>query len=150
MADEDREALTQLLRAQLAEQSRARRWKLFFRFAFLGLLAILVVKFVTTPTDYMPQVSGEHIALVRLEGAILSGTGSVGGGSARKVSEALRDAFETENARAVILEINTPAAVLCSRHTLPTKSYASARSIPISRCTQSSPTSALPAVCMQR
>ncbi len=109
MADADREALTQILQAQLAEQRRARRWKIFFRFAFFGLFAVFVLIFASVPGGgYTPQVGGEHAALVRLEGPIFSGLNPAVGGDARDIGEALRDAFASEDARVVILEINTP------------------------------------------
>lgn len=108
MTDEERETLTQLLRMQLAEQRSARRWKLFFRLAVLGLLAALVILLAFRPGGYMPRVHEEHAALVRLEGPIFSGAGPAGTSAARRVNEALREAFETDDARIVILEINTP------------------------------------------
>ncbi len=109
MADDDHVALVQILQTQLAEQRRARRWRLLYRLAFLGLFAFFVVTMASSPGGvYAPQISGEHAALVRLEGPIFADLSPAVGSDARGVSEALRDAFENENARVVILEINTP------------------------------------------
>ena len=109
MADEDREVLMQLVQAQLIEQRRARRWKLFFRFAFLGLLVIFGWAFVSTSNNfYAPQPSSEHAALIKLEGPIFADVGPAGGSSANDVNEALREAFKNDSAQIIILEINTP------------------------------------------
>ena len=111
MADEDRDALVRLVGAQLDEQRRARRWKLFFRFAFLGLLAFFVATFVLLPesgTYGPPRAISDHAALVKLEGAIFADAGGVTGSSAQAINDSLREAFANPEAKLVILEINTP------------------------------------------
>ena len=109
MADEEQKALIQIVQAQLAEQRLRRRWRLFFRFAFLGLFAVLVFALVLGPgVGIAPTAVGEHAALIRLEGAIFADAGVPVGGDARDIRKSLREAFETEYARVVILEINTP------------------------------------------
>ena len=110
MSDEDRKILERILQAQLTEQRRARRWKIFFRLVFFIALPVFVIVMVTSPPgDYTPLVNGKHAALVKLEGPIFSNFGSdVVGGDADSAREALRLAFESEDAQIVILEINTP------------------------------------------
>ena len=108
MADEDREILAHLVRAQLDEQRRARRWKLFFRLAFLGLLVFFAAMFVALPEYGAPGATGDHAALIKLEGAIFADSSGVTGNSAQAINDSLRTAFANTGAKLVILEINTP------------------------------------------
>ena len=108
MADEDRDVLARLVEAQLDEQRRVRRWKLFFRFAFLGVLVFFAATFVLSPDYSAPRAIGDHAALIKLEGAIFADAGGVTSNNAQAINGSLREAFATADAKLVILEINTP------------------------------------------
>ena len=88
----------------LKERRRARRWGIFFKlltFAYLALLLVLLI-----PEDWSDSAMSkeEHTALVKLEGVIAPGQK----GEADTVVTGLRDAFEDEKTKAVILRINSP------------------------------------------
>jgi protease-4 len=87
----------------LRQRNAERRWRLFFRLAWLGLaLAVfwLVLLHRTTPT----ATSTPHTALVEVRGEIAADTEA----SAELLVAALRGAFEDAGAQAVVLRINSP------------------------------------------
>ncbi|MBZ9537891.1 signal peptide peptidase SppA [Modicisalibacter tunisiensis] len=89
----------------LVEQRRARRWKLFFRFVFAGLLLALVwAVFSGVRQAGGPTPAGPHVAVVRVEGAI----DAEGRASAERIIEGVRQAWRNPDARAVVLDINSP------------------------------------------
>jgi protease-4 len=99
----ERDLINRLAFAALKEQRRARRWSIFFKFLiFLYLLGILLVY---SPSIKLDQAAADsHTALVELKGVIASDKE----GSADNVITGLRAAFEAENAKGVILRINSP------------------------------------------
>lgn len=90
--------------AALNEQRRSRRWNVFFK----GLLALylLALLFLYMPTDWssISKLAEKHTALVELKGAISDTTEA----SADTVIGGLRDAFDDENTKGVILRANSP------------------------------------------
>jgi len=78
--------------------------EIFFKsLTFLYLFSILFLVF-PAKTGTMASVSEEHVALVRLDGVIAAETEA----NANTIVSGLRDAFEAENAKAIILAINSP------------------------------------------
>lgn len=100
----ERETLEKLAFATLAEQRARRRWNIFFRFLFAGLILLgLALAFDYTGADM--EAVGKHSALIEIDGTIESGGGS---GSADSVIPALNRAFSDAAAVGVILRINSP------------------------------------------
>ena len=95
--------LRSLLDDHLQEQRRARRWRIFYRLLIVGIVVALIVS-VEPPKGMQPTILEEHTALVKLEGPIIEGTPA----AAKDIIETLQEAYETENAKAVILQINSP------------------------------------------
>ena len=94
----------QLATDALKERRRTRRWGIFFKlltFAYLSFLLYLLI-----PSDWSEKAMKQesHTALVELEGVIAAGEKA----SADNVVTGLRDAFEDENTKAVVLRINSP------------------------------------------
>jgi protease-4 len=100
----EREAIEKLLFAQLNEQRAARRWKLFFRFAWLLVIGAIVWLAVKAEGMANAQVSTPHTAVIEVAGTIASGAEA----SAENVVPALKQAFEDEGAQAIVLLINSP------------------------------------------
>ena len=99
----ERTTLEKLLLSQLEEQRFARRWKLVFRFAWL-LLAVVVIWFGLHRAGSSADTTLPHTALIEIRGEIGAGTET----DAEDVLDALRDAFEDEGAKAVVLRVNSP------------------------------------------
>ncbi|MGB5450911.1 MAG: S49 family peptidase [Sedimenticolaceae bacterium] len=102
--DWHRDLVEKLARDALTERRRARRWGIFFKLlTFAYLLAVFIV---LVPEEWSEEGIGNkpHTAVVDLEGLIAAGEKA----SADNVITGLRDAFEDDNTKAVILRINSP------------------------------------------
>ena len=89
----------QLIRHQQAD----RRWRVFFRLAWLGLA--LVVLWIVTIGRMPPSAPNTpHTALVEVRGEIAADSET----SAESLVGALKSAFEDAGAQAVVLRINSP------------------------------------------
>lgn len=100
----ERVLIEKLATESLKEQRRARRWGIFFKFLLFAYLAVLLV--LSYP-KWLPESGkdGEgHTALVKLDGVIVDG----GKAGADQVNEGLKNAFEDENTKGVVLSINSP------------------------------------------
>ncbi len=102
-AETERDALRELLTAQLKEQRAARRWRVFFRLSWL-LLAVVVLWLGVSRTHVGTDLSVPHTALIDIKGEIGSGAET----QAEEVVDALREAFDDQGAKAVVLRINSP------------------------------------------
>ncbi|MGM0571299.1 S49 family peptidase [Marinobacter sp.] len=101
----DSRVLEKLVGALTAEQRRSRRWGIFFKLlTFAYLIALLFLFRVPLTGGLDGDRATAHTAVVEVNGAIASDTHA----SADNLVGALRRAFEAENARAVVLRINSP------------------------------------------
>jgi protease IV len=102
----ERATLEKLAFAALNEQKAARRWKTFVRLAwlaFFGVLAWMIFspsRSGTASTD----MSTAHTAVVEIKGEIASGSDA----SAEYIVSALKNAFEDDAAKGIVLLINSP------------------------------------------
>ncbi len=89
------------LKELIVELKRKRRWgfalKLIGWLIIAGLIGVIF-------TGQHKQIAGEHTALVRLEGIIADGYDA----SAENVLAGLTSAFKSDNAKGVILAVNSP------------------------------------------
>lgn len=88
-----------------AEQRRSRRWGIFFK--SLTFIYLFVALYLLIPGDVLDSdtvKSGPHTALVDVSGLIAEGEDA----NANDIAYALRNAFEDEGTRGVILRINSP------------------------------------------
>jgi protease-4 len=100
----ERAALERIALASIHEQRAARRWRIFFRFAFLAVLGVIAWGVFNLGGTGTTATSGRHTALVTLNGEISSG----GQASADNINTALDAAFEDTGTVGVVLEINSP------------------------------------------
>ena len=99
----EREMLEKLVLGTLAEQRAARRWRIFWRFAWIVLLA--GVAWAALSRDIAStSKSAPHTAVVDVKGEIAAGAEA----SAEFVVAAMRSAFEDSGSQAVVLLINSP------------------------------------------
>lgn len=101
--------LEKTLMASIDEQKKARRWAIFFKLlTFVYLLFVMVMlSRGCQPSAMNKTVIGAtepHIAVVDVSGVIASGSPA----NADDVGEALMDAFESEQSKAIVLNINSP------------------------------------------
>jgi protease IV len=106
----ERKTIEKLLLANIAEQRAKRRWTVFFRLAFLALVALFLWWIYTDTLPGMPTkasigLDGKHTAVVTLRGTIESDNPLA---SAEGITAALRAAFADSNTAGVILNINSP------------------------------------------
>ncbi|WP_027817313.1 S49 family peptidase [Paraburkholderia bannensis] len=99
----EREALERIAMAAIHEQRAARRWKIFFRFAFLAVL-VLIAWTVLDFSGARVEGGGRHTALVSLDGEISSDTPA----NAEDINSALDSAFDDDGTAGVILHIDSP------------------------------------------
>ena len=95
--------LASLAREVLADRRSERRWRVFFRLAWLGLFALIAWGLLRQTPSVTPP-SGPHTALVELRGEIAADTEA----SAENLIAGLKSAFEDVGAKAVVLRINSP------------------------------------------
>ncbi len=100
----ERDTLERLAFATLAEQRANRRWRIFFRFAWLALIVALFWTGAHKGGMGGANPSQPHTAVVAIKGEIADGADA----SAEWVVTALRAAFEDDGSQAVVLQINSP------------------------------------------
>jgi protease-4 len=100
----ERDTLERLAFATLAEQRANRRWRTFFRLAWLTLALALLWAGLHKGNVGGNNPSQAHTAVVAIKGEIADGSDA----SAEWVVTALRAAFEDEGSQAVVLQINSP------------------------------------------
>ena len=101
--------LEKTLMASIEEQRRARRWSIFFKlltFGYLIMIFLIMGRGCTSAENEMTPFGADtpHIAVVDVQGVISADDEA----NARDVSAAIEEAYETENAKAVVLNINSP------------------------------------------
>ena len=96
-------SLEKIARELVIQQRADRRWRVFFRLAWL-LLAVAIVWGVMSERFAPTAPSKPHTALVEVRGEIAPDTEA----SAELLVSALRSAFEDQGAQAVVLRINSP------------------------------------------
>ena len=99
----EREVLEKLVLGTLNEQRAARRWRIFWRFAWI-VLAAAVVWAVLSRDIAATAKTTPHTAVVDVKGEIAAGAEA----SAEFVVAAMRSAFEDSGSQAVVLLINSP------------------------------------------
>ena len=100
----ERATLERLAAAWLGEQRTARRWRIFFRLAWLLLITALVVAALYQGASRRADPTTAHTAVIEIKGEIASGADA----SAEFVVASMRSAFEDEGSQAVVLLINSP------------------------------------------
>lgn len=99
----ERSVLEKLAMASIKEQRAARRWRIFFTLIFLGYLGFITWS-VLQKTVLQAPLAETHTAVVRIKGLIADEEEA----SAGNLYRSLQKAFEAPNAKAVLLQINSP------------------------------------------
>ena len=99
----ERATLEKLAFASLREQRATRRWKTFVRLAWLAFFIFLVWFGVTRATPTNAKAT-PHTAVIEIKGEIAAGADA----SAEFVVESMKEAFEDDGAKGIVLLINSP------------------------------------------
>ncbi|QEA12195.1 S49 family peptidase [Comamonas flocculans] len=99
----EREVLEKLVLATVREQRAARRWRIFWRLLWLGIVGALIWNFSAREIGGGVR-SSPHTAVVDIKGEIAAQAPS----SAESVITSLRNAFEDPGSKAVVLLFNSP------------------------------------------
>ena len=97
------ETVDELARAFFKDRRTDRRWKLFFRWSWLLVFAVIAWALITA-RNHSATPSGPHTALIEVRGEIASDSEA----SAELLVGALKNAFEDDGAQAIVLRINSP------------------------------------------
>ncbi len=100
----EEKVLTKLLFATLEEQKKARRWGIVFKSFLAGYFLLVLLGMVVSSATKDALPSGKHTALIEVKGIISADAEA----SADNIVTGLRRAFKNEDAKAVILRINSP------------------------------------------
>ncbi|WP_293763188.1 S49 family peptidase [uncultured Aquitalea sp.] len=101
----ERQLVEKLAMAALVEQRRARRWKIFFRLVWLGLIGFIVAMLFLKKDDDAAEAltGGGHTAVIALDGVIDSENNT-----ADKLIAGLEDAYASRATKGIIIEANSP------------------------------------------
>lgn len=100
----DWELVASIAQESLKEQKRARRWGIFFKLLFSAYLLIALGAIVVQQPLDNYSTTEEHTAVIYLDGVIAADQPA----NANDLFRALRSAFKSESAKAIILAINSP------------------------------------------
>lgn len=100
----ERETLEKLAFSALKEQTRRRRWGIFFKLLIFAYLTFLLLLAFDWSGSSELITEGKHTALVDLDGVIEAN----GDANADKIGGALQSAFKDKNTKGVILRIDSP------------------------------------------
>lgn len=99
------QALKDVALESIKEQRRARRWGIFFKLFFVAYLLVALFALIGTgASDSNLTAAKEITAVVDINGVIMDGASASG----ELVNPALKEAFENEKTKGVILRINSP------------------------------------------
>jgi len=108
MSDSEKNAIKSLetiALASLTEQTRARRWGIFFKVAFLVWGLFMLFALLNGIASQNAKLTAtEFTAVVDVKGVIMDGADA----GYSSVSQSLQEAFEDERTKGVVLRINSP------------------------------------------
>lgn len=101
----EREVLEKVALAAITEQTRARRWGIFFKLLLFAYLFVLLVMMYDPFSERLKRgASGAHTAVVDVVGMIADGADA----DADIIIKGLRAAAESKGAKGIILRLNSP------------------------------------------
>ena len=102
----ERQLVEKLVMSATREQTRARRWNLFFKFLILGyFIALLVFAFWGDGFTEAEAHLEDHAAVIRISDVIAPDEQGI---SADQVIKGFKKAYKNDKVKGIILEINSP------------------------------------------
>ncbi|WP_434778438.1 S49 family peptidase [Neisseria sp. Ec49-e6-T10] len=100
----EKEVIIKLLTDSQKEQRTARRWKIAFRFIYIGLLLLfLIVLPIVMSIGKISEMTSDHVAVVNLSGTIDSENDN-----ASFLLAGMENAYKNPSVKAIILRANSP------------------------------------------
>lgn len=101
----EKNLINELIFENILEKKRTRRWNIFFKSLFF-IFTILIISSTINfkKNNFLQNKNTEHIAVIEINGIISEKNKT----NAKNIINALNDAFENKNAKAIILKINSP------------------------------------------
>ena len=93
----------QFARDLLRDRRSDRRWRIFFRLSWL-LLVMAIAYAILAARNHASMPAGPHTALIEVRGEIAANAEA----SAENLLPGIKAAFEEDNAKAIVLRINSP------------------------------------------
>jgi protease-4 len=93
----------QIARDLLRDRRSDRRWRIFFRLSWL-LLVMAIAYAIFAVRNHAAVPTGPHTALIEIRGEIAAGAEA----SAENLLPGIKAAFEDDDAKAIVLRINSP------------------------------------------
>ncbi len=93
----------QFARDLLRDRRSDRRWRIFFRLSWL-LLVMAIAYAILAARNHASMPTGPHTALIEVRGEIAANAEA----SAENLLPGIKAAFEEDNAKAIVLRINSP------------------------------------------
>ncbi|MCB6182114.1 S49 family peptidase [Leeia sp. TBRC 13508] len=101
----ERKVLEGLVKDVLKEQRVKRRWGIFFKLVWLGIIGLSILLMIGLfSANEAPETTRPHTALIRLDGVIAANEEA----NAEAIIKSLQKAFAAPNTKGVILKINSP------------------------------------------
>ena len=101
----EREVIEKLAMASITEQTRARRWSVFFKsLMFAYLIALFAVAMYPSIKQGLETETKDHTAVIDVVGVIAEDKDT----NAANIIESLRDAVKDKNTKGIILHSNSP------------------------------------------
>jgi len=100
----ERQTIQKVLLEHIEEQRRARRWSVFFKLIFIGIVLYFSYNYYNQDMSQNAITTQAHTALIDLDGAI----GAAEEANADNLRDSLKSAFENKQVKGVILRINSP------------------------------------------
>ncbi|WP_232525259.1 signal peptide peptidase SppA [Motilimonas pumila] len=105
MSNQEQNWIQAYMKETFSEQKKARRWGIVFKsLTFLYLFVALFMVMQSTALKPGPKQSEDHTAMVSIKGMIAPDQDA----NANAIVTALRNAFDNEQAKAIMLHINSP------------------------------------------
>ncbi len=95
--------IEKVLTASYKEQKTARRWRIFFRFFYIGLVILFFALPIIAGSRKLSEQTKPHVAVIELSGVIDNGNDT-----ANLLLKGLENAYANPNVKGIIIQANSP------------------------------------------
>ncbi len=99
----ERSVIEKVLQNAYKEQQTARRWRIFFRFFYIGLIFLFLVLPVLIGSQKLAEQASDHVAVIDLTSVIDSSNDN-----ANLLLKGMEKAYESDRVKGIIIKANSP------------------------------------------